>query len=141
MCRDEENCKFRIRVSDVEGKGKITVNEPHPCPPETHANWHVANSVRILAQHHRNAVVDNRNIPPCQIISNERLQHGNTVPYYQAWQTRKALRREIEGSEAESFKKLPALCEAMRTGNVGTYCEMETRVNRFFRFFVAPRSS
>ncbi len=139
-CRNKD-CHFRIRISTVAGTGKITINEPHSCPPESHANWHSANSVRVLAQHHRKAVVDNRNIAPRQIISNERLQHGNTVPYHQAWRTREALRQEMEGSEEESFKKLPAMCEAMRAGDIGTYCEMETRVNRFFRLFVAPGSS
>ncbi len=64
-----------------------------------------------------------------------------TVPYHQAWWTREALRRDIEGLEEESFQKLPALCEAMRAGEDGTYCEMATCVSRFFRFFVAPGSS
>jgi hypothetical protein len=119
VCRDEKNCNFCIRVSDIVGKGKITINKPHSCPPETHANWHVAISVRLLSQHHRDAVVDNRNIPPSQILSSERLQQGNTVLYHQAWRTRKALRRDIEGSEEESFQKLPALCEALRAGEEG----------------------
>ncbi len=63
------------------------------------------------------------------------------MPYHQAWRTREALRQELEGSEEESFQKLPALCELMRGGEDKTYSEMETRVHRFYRFFVAPGSS
>jgi hypothetical protein len=47
----------------------------------------------------------------------------------------------MEGSEKELFQKLPAFCEAIRAGGGGTYCKMETGVNLFHCFFVAPRSS
>jgi hypothetical protein len=43
-CRDK-NCHFRIRISTVAEKGKITVHKPHSCSPEIHQGWHAANSV------------------------------------------------------------------------------------------------
>jgi hypothetical protein len=55
----------------VAGKGKSTIDYPRFCPPVTHADWHVADFIRFLAHHHRDAVVDNHNIPPSQILSNE----------------------------------------------------------------------
>ncbi len=63
ICRDKD-CFFRVRVSDVKGTGVITISRGHICPPETHADWPYARSVRFLSQHHREAVVDNRNIVP-----------------------------------------------------------------------------
>ena len=47
------------------------------------------------------------------------------------------LQTEIAGAEAASFSKLPALQQAMLTGE-GTYCEMEIVEGCFSQFFISP---
>jgi hypothetical protein len=78
ICRDKD-CFFRVRVSNLKGTGVSTIFRAHVYSPETHADWPYARSVRFLSQHHRGAVVDNRNIVPQQIQSKERLAHGNNI--------------------------------------------------------------
>ncbi len=51
VCRYKD-CFFRVQVSDTKGTGTITIPRPHVCPPETHADWPYAHSVRFLSQHH-----------------------------------------------------------------------------------------
>ena len=63
-------------------------------------------------------VVENRNTLPAQIRSIERVQFGNRgVSYQQAWRTREALRAELEGDEASSFRKMPGLIDSWKDGD------------------------
>jgi hypothetical protein len=61
-----------------------------------------------LKDHHRASVIDNRDITPAQIRSDERLRFSNYINYQQAYQVKKALLKEIEGQEADCFAQFPA---------------------------------
>lgn len=102
LCRDN-GCSFRVRIMANEDGARITKFTEHNCPHSTHQGFRQANSVSLLAKRHRSTVVDNRNITPKQLKSNEKVQNANQIPYLQAWRTREVLRQEIEGDEQASF--------------------------------------
>jgi hypothetical protein len=95
--------------------------------------------VAYLAEHHRAAVIDNRNITVAQIRSNERLQFSNTITYQQAHRTIKALQEEIDGDEADSFARFPAFAERYLAADTDNFCKLEVDENGHFEaFFMAP---
>ena len=106
-------CRFRIRASKTKKGVKITIKIPHTCTPATHYNSRPSHSIWYLKDHHRASVIDNRNITPAQIRSNERLQFGNTIPYKQAWRVKQGLLEELEGQEADCFALFPAYLQRL----------------------------
>jgi MULE transposase domain len=138
-CRDGA-CKFRVRIVALKGpKYQVTQFIPYTCSPATHQGFREANSVTLLVACHRANVADNREVQPCQIQSTERIQYGNAgVSYQQAWRTREALQEELEGNEAESFKRFPALMDLWRAANSENYGALSTIDNRFQYCFIAP---
>jgi len=102
-------------------------------------NFRQANSASFLADRHRETVADNREILPAQIQSTERIHHRNAgVSYQQAWRTREVLRTELEGDEAQCFKKLPAMLLIIDNHNDRNHVAIETRDGRFYRGVVIP---
>jgi hypothetical protein len=141
-CKDEF-CLFDIRVSVLKGPIiQVTRYTPHSCSPITHRNFRLGHSVSFLTSRHRAAVVDDREIRPAQIQSIERIYHGNTgVSYMQAWRTREALRQELEGDEAECFKRLPGLMSALDSNNEENRGHVETWEGHFKRCYIAPAAT
>jgi hypothetical protein len=45
---------------------------------------------------------------------NERLTHGNSIPYQQAWLTQEALQIKKDEAVAELYQKYPDVREAIR---------------------------
>jgi hypothetical protein len=99
----------------------ITVLTPYSCSPAVHFKFKQLNSVEYLAPHHRASVIDNRNITIAQIRSNERLHFNNEITYKQAYCTKQALLKELDGDEAEAFAKIPALCQRIQAANSDNY--------------------
>src|SRR5947207_14922243 len=62
--------------------GKTTdINDPGRAADESSALW-------ILKDHHRSSVIDNRDITPAQIQSDERLRFNNNISYIQAYRVK-----------------------------------------------------
>jgi hypothetical protein len=108
----------------------------------THQNFRLTYSAKFLAERHRQAVVDNREILPSQIRSTERIQFGNAnISYQQAWRTREVLRLEIEGDEAKSFRRIPGLLNAWTTEDSDNYGILECENGQFKWIFIAPQAT
>ena len=142
VCKDV-NCPFRIRLSrtnDID-ECKLTILVEHTCPISTHQGFRSAHSVSHLVENHLAAVADNRTIGPKQIQSSERLQHGNSITYKQAWRTKEFLRLQIDGEDSQAFRKIPALLSAMAGDEEDTYWKLQNHGGRFQRCFVAPAAT
>ena len=73
VCKDK-SCSFEIRVWCTKKTGvTITQMKPHTCRPTVHYKNKQASAIWFLKDHHRTFVVDNYDITPAQIQSNERL--------------------------------------------------------------------
>jgi len=128
-CKDLP-CSFRVRAT-LHKKGSkigrtttpvsITRLKPHTCSPATHYKSKQSQSVEYLAGHHRASVIDNRNITIAQIRSNKRLQFSNKISYMQAYWTKQALIKELDGDEAEAFAKIPALCQRIQAADTDNF--------------------
>ncbi|KAI9784480.1 MAG: hypothetical protein M1839_002136 [Geoglossum umbratile] len=138
-CRDT-SYKFTAWASLLKGpKIRVTQYIPHSCSPLIHQKFPKANSVAFLRDQSHAAVSDNREIAPAQIQSTERIQFGNAgVSYQQAWCIQEALRKELEGDEAEGFKKIPALINILIEANNRNYVDIAVRNNHFQCCFIAP---
>jgi hypothetical protein len=150
QCKDK-GCDFRIRAT-LHKKEKqngsaqpvsITILVPHSCSPAVHFKFKHSNSIEYLAPHHRASVIDNQNITIDQIRSNERLHFNNEITYKQAYRTKQALLRELEGDESEAFAKIPALCQRIRQVDEDNYVVVSwsdntTSTGNFKAIFIAP---
>ena len=136
-------CFFRVRIVKNNDGARITKLTEHNCPHSTHQNFRQAHSVSFLTSNHQTAVIDNREITPRQVQSNERLQNGNQINYLQAWRVRENIRKELEGDEQDSFPRLPALLNAMAAGDKETVTniDMDADSKQFIRCFVYPRAT
>jgi hypothetical protein len=87
ICK-EQDCRFSIQAS-TSSKEVVSVTgvKPHTCSPTVYYNNRRAHSVSYLIEHHRAAIIDNRNITTAQIWSNERLQFNNEIGYMPAYRT------------------------------------------------------
>ena len=73
VCKDK-SCSFEIRVWCTKKTGvTITQMKPHTCRPTVHYKNKQALAIWFLKDHHHTSVVDNCDITPAQIQSNERL--------------------------------------------------------------------
>jgi hypothetical protein len=110
LCKDKSSgCSFEIRAWCTKKTGvTITQIKPHSCCPTVHYKNKQASSLWYLKDHHRASVVDNRDITPAQIRSDERLRFNNNINYIQAYRVKQALLVEIEGHEADCFAQFPA---------------------------------
>ncbi|KAI9773598.1 MAG: hypothetical protein M1840_006872 [Geoglossum simile] len=116
----EKTCNFRIRV------------------PIIHQEWKPAHSVSYFTNNHRAAVADNQEVKPKQLQSSERLQFGNTISYQQAYRTQETLRAEIEGDKTATFKKFPALFNAIEAlDTINGICLNIDDNNKFQYCFIA----
>lgn len=107
-CRDH-NCKFGIRASNTAKLGvRITIKLPYTYGLLTHYKFKPSHLIWYLKQHYRASVIDNRNIIPIQIRSDERLQFYNDISYRQAYRVKQAFLIKIEGFERDCFAKFPA---------------------------------
>jgi hypothetical protein len=99
----------------------ITVLVPYSYSPAIHYKSKQAHSVEYLAPHHRASVIDNQSITITQIRLNERLHFSNEIGYLQAYRTKQALLKELDGDEAEAFAKIPALCKRIKAADKDNY--------------------
>jgi hypothetical protein len=115
VCKDKSSgCSFEIRAWCTQKTGvTITQMKPHSCCPTVHYKNKQASSLWYLKDHHRGSVIDNRDITPAQIRSNERLRFNNNINYLQAYRVKQALLVEIEGHEADCFAQFPAYLQHM----------------------------
>jgi hypothetical protein len=62
-CRDE-TCDFKIRASRTykDLRFVVTIIVQHTCSPAIHYKSRAKNGIRYLVDHHRAAVIDDRNI-------------------------------------------------------------------------------
>ena len=148
VCRDPTICGFRIRVNVLRNQqAQITICTPHTCPPSTHYNWRTAHSVKHVVMNPRNKVLvaDDSKAKAKAIRSNQRLDCGVDVSYKQAWRAREQLKDAIFGDETESFKRIPALLQAMERDSKGrrmAYTKVEVdKDNRFRRCYVFPKAT
>jgi hypothetical protein len=74
----------------------------------------------FLRDHHCASVVDNRDITPAQIQSDERLRFNNHISYMQAYRVKQALLIEIEGHEADCFARFPVYLQHMADTDDGS---------------------
>ena len=81
MTCKETTCKFRIRIIAGKKGVKVTKMLPHTCTPATHYKSKPVHSMWYLKEHHRASIIDNRDITPAQIRSNERLRFSNQISY------------------------------------------------------------
>jgi hypothetical protein len=146
-CKDKA-CEFRIRATlhkkASETPTSITRLIPHSCSPAVHYKSKQSQSVEYLAAHHRASVIDNRNITVAQIRSNERLQFNSEISYKQAYRTKQALLRELDGDEDEAFAKIPALCQRIQAADKDNYVVTKWsngNSGKFEAIFVAPVST
>jgi hypothetical protein len=89
------------------------------------------------------SVIDNRNITIAQICLNKRLDFNNKITYKQAYCTKQALLRELEGDESKAFAKIPALCQRIRQADKDNYVAVSwsnntTGIGNFEAIFIAP---
>jgi hypothetical protein len=85
-----------------------------------------------LKSHHRASVIDNRNITPATIRSNERLQYSNNISYMQAWRTIQAFLQEIDGDESDCFAKFPAYIKRYKVADALNYAQLKLSQNGNF---------
>ena len=143
VCKDS-TCDFKIRASFLKKKGvQITIMTPHSCNPTIHYKNKQSSALWFLKDHHRLAVIDNRDITPAQIRSDERLRFGNNINYRQAHRVKEALLIEIEGNEADCFAKFPAYIEAIIAADENALCQIEVddKTNRFKAAAFAPSAT
>jgi hypothetical protein len=81
--------------------------------------------VQFLKAHHHASVIDNRNITPTMIYSNERLLYSNDISYMQAWHTIQALLIEIDGDESDYFAQFPAYIKRYKATDLVNYAELK----------------
>jgi len=81
VCKDK-SCSFEIRAWCTKKTGvTITQMKPHSCCPIVYYKNKQASSLWFLKDHYPASVVDNCDITPAQIQSNERLQFHNEINY------------------------------------------------------------
>ena len=81
--------------------------------PATHYKARPAHAIWYLKDHHCASILDNRDITPIQIRSNERLQFSNEISYQQAWRVKQVILEGLEGREADCFAQFPAYLERL----------------------------
>jgi hypothetical protein len=135
-----EGCTFSVRLYvTVKTGATITKLEPHICSPDTHYDNSATQSVRYLADHHRSAVVDNRQIKVTQLISSELLQFGNRISYQQAWRVKENLLEEIDGHESESYPLFQDYLRRIHRADIEAWLAIKRdSENHFQAFFVSP---
>jgi hypothetical protein len=132
----DEACEFRIRATrSTKEQTSITVFESHSCTPATHYKAKQSQSVCHLADHHRAAIIDNRDITATQLRLSERLGYSNNVSYLQAYRTIKAVRREVDGNEAESFGKFVHYGQRIEASDLDNYYRLRIDNKGYFQAF------
>jgi hypothetical protein len=99
--------------------------KPHSCCPTVHYKNKQASSLWFLKDHHRASVIDNCDITPAQIRSDERLRFHNEINYLQAYRVKQALLVEIEGHKADCFTRFPAYLQYMADTDDGSLRKLE----------------
>ena len=94
--------------------------KPHTCCPIVYYKNKQTSAIWFLKDYHCASVVDNCDITPAQIQSDERLQFNNNISYMQAYQVKQALLVEIEGHEANYFARFPAYLQHMADTDDGS---------------------
>jgi hypothetical protein len=129
-CRDH-NYKFRIQALNTTKLGvRITIKVPHTCGISTHYKFRPSYSIWYLKQHHRALVIDNRNITPAQIRSDERLRFYNDISYRQAHRVKQALLVEIKGLERDCFAKFPVYIHRLQEADPRTCSKLSLSQNQ-----------
>jgi hypothetical protein len=108
-----------IRASFLKKKCcQITITIPHSCSPTIHYKNKQSSALWFLKDHHRSAVIDNRDITLAQIQSDERLRFGNKISYRQTHHLKEALLAEIESDYRISSGVHEYVCLHERGGKV-----------------------
>ena len=76
----------------------------------THANFRHSNALSYTLLYYINAISQDRNLKPKNIVNQERLQHSNQLAYQQAWRIKEKAIQQIEGDQSEQFALLPTIC-------------------------------
>jgi hypothetical protein len=92
----------------------------HTCCPTIHYKNKQASAIWFLKDHHCASVVDNCDITPAQIQSNERLRFHNNISYIQAYRVKQALLAKIKGYEANCFARFLAFLQHMADTDEGS---------------------
>jgi len=143
VCKDK-SCSFEIRVWCTKKTGvTITQMKPHTCCPIVHYKNKQTSAIWFLKEHHRASVVDNCDITPAQIQSDERLRFNNKISYMQAYRVKQSLLVEIEGHEADCFARFPAYLQHMADTDNGSLGRLsyDEETGRFEAAAFAPSAT
>jgi MuDR family transposase len=120
VCKDK-SCSFVIRVWCTKKTGvTITQLKLHICCPTVYYKNKQTSALWFLKDYHCAFVVDNCDITPAQIQSNERLQFNNSLSYIQAYRVKQALLVEIEGCKANCFARFLAYLQYIANTDNGS---------------------
>ena len=144
--QEAEHCDFRIRIQEQkDGRGKLTVFNPHTCKPSTHNNNKKARNVKLLAsnKHSITAVAADPKVAVKVLQANKKQSRGSKVPYHSERRAKDLIRYKEFGNETEAFQKIPGLLLAMQgnaRGERGCYSELDTDPisKRFKRCWILP---
>ena len=95
------DCSFKIRINKGGPKGqtwaKLSILNPHTCLSSTHYDSKASKSSKSVSldPYYKTILLDNPDIKPSRIRSEERLRFGNNIPYYTAWNALQLLKANI----------------------------------------------
>ncbi|KFY98034.1 hypothetical protein V500_01815 [Pseudogymnoascus sp. VKM F-4518 (FW-2643)] len=126
-CRNTA-CDFKIRASKTRKDlyFVVTIFVLHTCSPITHYNSKARSSLQYLLEHHRAAIINNRNISAAQIQALERLQFYNSISYLQAYRVRQAIILEMDGYEGDCFALFPEYIQRIKASDSNNQVLLQT---------------
>ena len=112
----EPSCKFQIQITSSKKGVKIAKMIPHSYTPAIYYKSKPAHSMWYLKHYHCALIINNQDITPSQIQSDERLWFSNEINYQQAYRVKQALLEEIERLEADCFAQILAYLGCLDQG-------------------------
>lgn len=141
-CRTKETCRFYVRVSQSKkgaNKSSLVSYTPHTCPPATHQHFPERNACWYIARNHALSIARNRRIKARDIMDNEAVWRGNTIPRKQAQRAIQYQLQQLDGLEEESFTLFPDYAAELMRVDLGSYTKIKLhdQTSAFQAIFIA----
>lgn len=141
-CRTKETCRFYVRVSQSKkgaNKSSLVSYTPHTCPLATHQHFPERNASWYIARNHALSIARNRRIKARDIMDNEAVWRGNTIPRKQAQRAIQYQLQQQDGLEEESFALFPDYAAELMRVDPGSYTKIKLhdQTSAFQAIFIA----
>lgn len=142
----DERCDWRVTAHEMRGCGYYEIKKAqldHRCPIETRNGYRGKATSRVIAAVYKSKFGDHNRNPKARDLQRLVLEDLRlSTSYMKCYRAIDKVTADVNGTEEESYLKLPSYLHMLKLANPGTIADLETEVDddgdeRFLYMFLA----